>query len=63
MSGVDEDDVTGAPAHVALELACRKARAVAADLGDPAAVVIGCDSVLDLGRRGAGQAGRRRRGA
>ncbi len=48
VSGVDEDDVTGPPPYVALELARRKARAVAADLADPAAVVLGCDSVLDL---------------
>lgn len=47
VSGVPEDDVTGVPAHVALELARRKARAVAAAVG-PGALVIGCDSVLDV---------------
>lgn len=47
VSGVPEDDVTGVPAHVALELARRKARAVAATVG-PGALVIGCDSVLDV---------------
>ncbi|MDH5277458.1 MAG: Maf family nucleotide pyrophosphatase [Actinomycetota bacterium] len=47
VSGVDEDDVAGAPSQVARELAVRKARAVAARLsGD--ALVLGCDSVLDL---------------
>lgn len=46
VSGVDESDVTGAPAEVALELARRKARAVAAGLDE--ALVVGCDSVLDL---------------
>lgn len=48
VSGVDEDDVTGAPADVALELAIRKARAVAARPAVAGAVVLGCDSVLDL---------------
>ncbi len=49
VSGVDEDDVTGTAAEVALELAVRKARAVAEVVGDGDAVVLGCDSVLDLG--------------
>lgn len=49
VSGVDEDDITGSPAHVALELARRKAHAVSDALADPEAVVVGCDSVLDLG--------------
>jgi septum formation protein len=48
VSGVDEDDVTGAPADIALTLARRKAHAVAASLSDPLAVIIGADSVLDL---------------
>jgi septum formation protein len=48
VSGVDEDDVIGAPADVALELAIRKARAVAARPAVAGAVVLGCDSVLDL---------------
>ena len=46
VSGVDEDDVTGAPFDIADVLAARKARAVA-ELR-PEAYVIGCDSVLDL---------------
>jgi septum formation protein len=55
VSGVDEEDVTGTPEHVALELARRKARAVAAEVGDGEAVVLGCDSVLDLGGRTLGK--------
>jgi septum formation protein len=49
VSGVDEDDLGGItePAKVALVLAERKAQAVAATTG-PGALVIGCDSVLDL---------------
>ena len=46
VSGVDEDDVTGMPYDVAQILAARKARAVAAQRSD--ALVVGCDSVLDL---------------
>lgn len=46
VSGVEEDDVTGAPHHIADVLAARKARAVARLR--PEAYVIGCDSVLDL---------------
>jgi septum formation protein len=46
VSGVDESTVTGPPADVALTLAVRKAMAVAARCGD--ALVLGCDSVLDL---------------
>ena len=48
VSGVEEDDVIGTPYDVALTLAKRKARAVAATLDDPDALVVGCDSVLDL---------------
>lgn len=48
VSGVAEDDVTGAPAAVALELAERKASAVASTLSGSDALVIGCDSVLDV---------------
>jgi septum formation protein len=48
VSGVDESDVTGPARHVALELARRKAAAVAALPGSAGAVVLGCDSVLDL---------------
>ena len=48
VSGVDESEVTAdKPADVALELAQRKAQAVVDRLDDPA-VVVGCDSVLEL---------------
>jgi septum formation protein len=47
VSGVDETGVSGTPADVTRDLAVRKARAVAGRLtGD--AVVLGCDSLLDL---------------
>jgi septum formation protein len=46
VSGVREDDVTGAPHEVVLELATRKALAVACGVDD--ALVIGCDSLLEL---------------
>jgi septum formation protein len=48
VSGVDEDEVSGPPRKVALELAERKAAAVAQRLGAVDAVVLGCDSVLDV---------------
>jgi len=48
VSGVAEEGVTGSPAHVAQTLATRKAQAVADGVAGTA-VVIGCDSVLDLG--------------
>jgi septum formation protein len=48
VSGVDEDQVTGPPRELSLALARLKAAAVAGGLtGDPA-LVIGCDSVLEL---------------
>lgn len=48
VSGVDESTVTAPnPAALALELARRKARAVATQIAGPA-LVVGCDSVLDL---------------
>jgi septum formation protein len=49
VSGVDEDD-TGEtdPAALALELARRKASAVATAMTGEAALVVGCDSVLDV---------------
>lgn len=52
VSGVDEDKVTAeATADVARELAERKAAAVA-DMVDGAALVLGCDSLLEIdGRR------------
>ncbi len=46
VSGVPEEDVTGCPTDMVRELAIRKARAVATGLQD--AVVIGCDSLLEL---------------
>ena len=46
MSGVDESQVSGPPAEVALTLAVRKAEAVAGLRPD--ALVLGCDSVLEL---------------
>jgi septum formation protein len=46
VSGVDESTVTGPPGDVALTLAVRKATAVAPGCED--ALVLGCDSVLDL---------------
>ena len=47
-SGVDEDDISGvSPAAEALELAARKARAVAETLEDDA-LVLGCDSLLEF---------------
>ena len=50
VSGVDEDEVTGlAPADLALELAKLKAAAVAGrDEVPEGALVLGCDSVLEL---------------
>jgi septum formation protein len=48
VSGVHEDDATGTPTEIALELAERKASAVAERVGTTDAVVIGCDSVLDV---------------
>ena len=56
VSGVDESEVTEPdPAVLASELAARKARAVAARIGD--AFVVGCDSVLELGGRVHGKPG------
>jgi septum formation protein len=46
VSGVDEDDVTGTARDVVLELATRKAQSVACGVED--ALVIGCDSMLEL---------------
>jgi septum formation protein len=46
VSGVDESTVTGPPADVALTLAVRKAMAVVPRCED--ALVLGCDSVLEL---------------
>lgn len=50
VSDVDESAFTAAtPAGLAGTLAQAKARAVAADLRGPRALVVGCDSVLSLG--------------
>lgn len=46
VSGVDEDDATGGIRDVVLDLATRKAQAVACGVDD--ALVIGCDSLLEL---------------
>lgn len=54
VSGVDEDGVAGQPDKIALVLAERKAAAVADGVAGDPAIVIGCDSVLDVdgGTRG-----------
>ncbi|OYN92192.1 Maf family protein [Parenemella sanctibonifatiensis] len=48
VSGVPEDDVTGTPAGIAEQLARRKALAVATQPQAADALVLGCDSVLEL---------------
>lgn len=48
VSGAPEDGVTGSTAEVAEALAERKATAVAATLDGEPAIVVGCDSVLDV---------------
>jgi len=48
VSDVDEDDVTGPTEKVALELAQRKATAVAQRVGGDDALVLGGDTVLDV---------------
>ena len=48
VSGVDEDDVTGPTAEVAQTLAVRKATVVAGQLEGEPAIVLGCDTVLDV---------------
>ncbi|MFI6482943.1 Maf family protein [Nonomuraea sp. NPDC050663] len=56
VSGVDEEALSApTPAQLALLLAQEKARKVAADLSD--AVVIGCDSILELDGRPYGKPG------
>lgn len=58
VSGVDESQVSGAPAELALELARLKCSAVA-DRDDlpPDALVLGCDSVLELDGEALGKPG------
>lgn len=59
VSGVDEDAVTApTPAALVLELARRKADAVAGGLDGPA-LVLGCDSLLDLDGAPLGKPGSR----
>lgn len=49
VSGVDEDGIDhGSAAHTALELARLKAEVVAARVGGDGALVLGCDSVLEI---------------
>jgi len=48
VSGAPEDDVTGPTAEVAQTLAVRKAQVVAEQLDGDAAIVLGCDTVLDV---------------
>ena len=49
VSGVDESGVEAAtPAELAQRLATLKAEAVAVDQDDPARLILGCDSVLEL---------------
>lgn len=48
VSGVDEDGVSGPTDKIALLLAERKAAAVVEGLTGPPALVVGCDSVLDV---------------
>jgi septum formation protein len=48
VSGVEEHDVTGSTDQVALVLAQRKAQAVATGLTGEKALVVGCDTVLDV---------------
>ena len=48
VSGVDEDDVDGDTAAQVAELAARKAKAVAARPEAHGALVLGCDSLLDV---------------
>jgi septum formation protein len=57
VSGVEEEEVDGTPAEVALTLARRKATAVAVGVRatDSDAVVVGCDSVLEFAGTGYGK--------
>lgn len=48
VSGAPEDDVTGPTATVAKVLAERKAQVVAERLAGEGAIVLGCDSILDV---------------
>jgi septum formation protein len=58
VSGVEEEGVEGAsPAATALLLAQLKARAVARGVGGPGALVLGCDSLLELDGEALGKPG------
>jgi len=58
VSGVDEDGVTAdTPAELARALAGLKAEAVTRTLGDAPALVLGCDSLLELGGQALGKPG------
>ena len=48
VSGAEEDDVTGRTDEIARVLAERKARVVADRLDGESAIVLGCDTVLDV---------------
>lgn len=48
VSGVDESGVSASVTDTVLDLARRKAHAVAARLSPPPALVLGCDSLLEL---------------
>lgn len=48
VSGVDESGVDGSPRDVVQQLATLKATAVAERIDVPAALVVGCDSLLEL---------------
>ena len=48
VSGAEEDDVTGPTHEIARTLAERKARVVADRLDGATAIVLGCDTVLDV---------------
>jgi septum formation protein len=58
VSGVDEDAVTApTPAALAVQLAELKAAAVAEHLDGPSALVLGCDSLLELDGNALGKPG------
>ncbi|MGQ0616049.1 MAG: Maf family nucleotide pyrophosphatase [Acidimicrobiia bacterium] len=55
VSGVDEDGPDAPPSDIVAGLAARKAEVVAATLQGEAAVVVGCDSLLDVDGRAEGK--------
>lgn len=62
VTGVDEL-TAGQPAEVAVENACRKARAAAAQSADGAEIVLGVDTLVALGERLYGKPGDRQEAA